>query len=177
MLLGKFNGPHQFLTEDGAHAGTEELEVTDSHRDGLPFDAAPAYDERFRLPALGACLLQLLLVAPAAVRKLQRIFRQDVGMPLREGAGIEELPDPLPSPQPEVIRALGADPIGTLQLTAVDEFAAIGAFDPEVFRNVVLGAVVVRLFLRTKLSPALEEIPHRRHGAPCHSTFAGTVTG
>ena len=108
------------------------------------------------------------------LRELEGILSQDVGVPLHEGAGIEQLPDALPGAKAEVIRALGANAVGALKLPTVDQLAATRAFDPEVFRYMVLGAVVVLVLFRTKLSPALEEIPHRRHGAPCRSTFAGT---
>src|SRR5215218_8856828 len=52
-----------------------------------------------------------------------------------------------------------------LELARVDELAAARALDPQVLRDLKIGTLLVRLF-GTKLAPALEEIPHRRHGSP-----------
>src|SRR5215212_3569058 len=58
-----------------------------------------------------------------------------------------------------------ADLGAALELARVDQLAAARAFDPQVLRDLKIGALLVRLF-GTKLASALEEIPHRRHSAP-----------
>src|SRR5215218_1839980 len=64
-----------------------------------------------------------------------------------------------------MIGAFWADLRAALELARVDQLAAARAFDPQILRDLKIGALLVRLF-GTKLAPALEEIPHRRHGAP-----------
>ena len=115
--------------------------------------------------ALALGLLQLLVVRTGAIGKSQRIFGQDGRMELDKRARIGQLSDSLAGAKPEVVRALRADLVVPFQLTGVDQLTTFCALDPQVFGDLKIGAFVLRCF-GTKFAPALEKIPHRRHGAP-----------
>src|SRR5262245_58153198 len=86
-------------------------------------------------------------------------------MQLDEGTWIDELDDALTGAQAEVIAAFRADTKRTFQLPSVDQLATLGALDPQIFRDLQLAPFFFGFF-GTKLRPALEEIPHRRHETP-----------
>src|SRR5215212_5054113 len=75
-----------------------------------------------------------------------------------------------------MVRAFRADVGAALELPRIDQLATTGALDPQILRDLQIGALLVRL-LGTKLAPTLEEIPHRRHGAPFRGVSGSLENG
>src|SRR5215218_5590209 len=75
-----------------------------------------------------------------------------------------------------MVRAFRADVGAALELPRVDQLATARALDPQVLRDLQIAALLVRFF-GTKLAPALEKIPHRRHGAPFRGVSGSLENG
>src|SRR5215212_1534067 len=75
-----------------------------------------------------------------------------------------------------MVRAFRADVGAALELPRIDQLATTGALDPQILRDLQITALLVRV-LGTKLAPTLEEIPHRRHGAPFRGVSGSLENG
>ena len=106
----RFSGTNEFLAENRAHAGAEEVKITDHEGERLPFHRCLTGNDRFELAALALGAFQAALIGAAAVSEPERILRQQVAAPLLERADIGEHGDALTCSQPEVVFALRANP-------------------------------------------------------------------
>src|SRR5215204_4896516 len=103
----------------------------------------------------------LLAVRPAAIDKGERVFRLDRSVTFMEGAVIGEEEDALARSQAEVESTLRADPSVLFQLFGVDQFAAPGAFHPDVVWDLLVGPFIDRGD-RSKLAATVEKSSHGR---------------
>src|SRR5215203_634280 len=103
----------------------------------------------------------LLAVRPAAIDKGERVFRLDRAVTLMERAIIGEEEDALARSQAEVESTLRADPSVLFQLFGADQFAAPGAFHPDVVWDLLVGPFIDRGD-RSKLAATVEKSSHGR---------------
>ena len=133
LLAGRLlDGPGQLLADDRAHAPHDEAAVGDAEDDPDALDE-PLADDR-RLVQAGPLLLGLdALGVGAAVVEVERVAGPEVGEPLLEGVGVEDLGDPLGGRDREVVVALGADVEVLDDLLAEEGRAAAVAAHPDPF--------------------------------------------
>ena len=98
----------ELLADDAAHAAHDEGRIGDGKGHAAGADHAGAAEGRVLQPG-AVLLIHELLAIGGLVDEFQRVGRLEVGIPLLEGALVEELRDPLPGGDVPVIVAFRAD--------------------------------------------------------------------
>jgi hypothetical protein len=108
-------------------------------------------------PGGGELVAVALFLARRPGDESERVLRAQPAVPFLEGVGVEEHRQPFVSAERRVIAAALADAQRLLELLAVVEFLALGAFEEEVVGN--LRALRLRSGREPRLPP--EEFAHR----------------
>lgn len=138
LVGGAFDGGGDFLADDGAHGAHDEEGVHYGEDDRSTFDISAAGEDGFGQAGLFLGGGHSLGVGDA-VRPIQGVGGDEVGVEFLEGAGVGELADTGAGVDAIVVAALGADEEVLLEHLSEDHLAAALATEPEAFRDFDFG--------------------------------------